>query len=143
MTTRDYILSTLKLNKPRLQSLGVKDVGLFGSYGRNELSQDRDTDILLDFENEKETFNNYTDACNFFEELVKNELVEIFTKNGLSRHLGPKCGGSFLCLKEALEYLRHVKDKGVFILSVSGSEHAKESFLQDEFSSGRSLLLLA
>jgi hypothetical protein len=90
MTTREYILTTLRLNKSKLERLGVKKVGLFGSYLRNEQSKDSDIDILLDFEPDQENFDNYMDACNLFEELFKNEKVEIVTKNGLSPYIGPK-----------------------------------------------------
>ena len=90
MTTREYILTTLRLNKSKLERLGVKKVGLFGSYLRNEQSEDSDIDILLDFEPDQENFDNYMDACNLFEELFNNEKVEIVTKNGLSPYIGPK-----------------------------------------------------
>lgn len=90
MINRDYILTTIKSNKSKLEKLGVKNVGLFGSYIRNEQSKDSDIDILLDFEPDKENFDNYMEACDLFEELFNNEKVEIVTKNGLSPYIGPK-----------------------------------------------------
>lgn len=90
MTNRDYILTTIKSNKSRLKKLGVKDVGLFGSYIRNEQTNNSDIDILLDFEPDMENFDNYMEACDLFEELFNNEKVEIVTKNGLSPYIGPK-----------------------------------------------------
>lgn len=90
MTTREFILTKLKSNKPKLQSLGVKTVGLFGSYVRNEQSTESDIDILIDFEPSKENFDNFISACNLFEDIFKNERVEVVTKNRLSPHIGPK-----------------------------------------------------
>jgi len=90
MTTKEYILSTIRFNKPKFEKLGVINIGLFGSYLRAEQSKDSDIDILLDFEPSKENFDNYMDACDLFEELFKNEKVEIVTKNGLSPYIGPK-----------------------------------------------------
>lgn len=90
MTKREYILATLKSNKPKLERLGVRNVGLFGSYSRNEETKDSDIDILLDFEPDQENFDNYMEACDLFEELFRNERVEIVTKNGLSPYIGPK-----------------------------------------------------
>jgi predicted nucleotidyltransferase len=29
-------------------------------------------------------------VCDLFEDLFKNEKVEVVTKNGLSKHIGPK-----------------------------------------------------
>ncbi len=90
MTNKDYILTTLRLNKPKFEKLGVKNVGLFGSYLHNEQSKDSDIDLLLDFEPDKENFDNYMDACDLFEQLFNNEKVEIVTRNGLSPYIGPK-----------------------------------------------------
>ena len=90
MINKDYILTTIKLNKSKLEKLGIKNVGLFGSYIRNEQSDDSDIDILLDFEPDKENFDNYMKAYDLFEELFSNEKVEIVTKNGLSPYIGPK-----------------------------------------------------
>lgn len=90
MTTRDNILATLRSNKLRFEKLGVRNVGLFGSYVRNEQSDGSDIDLLLDFEPEEENFDNFMSACELFEELFSNEKVEVVTKNGLSLYIGPK-----------------------------------------------------
>lgn len=90
MTTRDNILATLRSNKLRFEKLGVRNVGLFGSYVRNEQSDGSDIDLLLDFEPEEENFDNFMSACDLFEELFSNEKVEVVTKNGLSLYIGPK-----------------------------------------------------
>jgi len=90
MLNREHILTIIKANKSKLEVLGVKNVGLFGSFGRNEQSKNSDIDILLDFEPDEENFDNYMEACDLFEELFKNEKVEIVTKNGLSPYIGPK-----------------------------------------------------
>lgn len=90
MTTKDYILAILKSNKSNLSKFGIKDVGLFGSYIRGEESEQSDIDILIDFEPEMESYDNYMAAYDLFELLFKNERVEIVTKNGLSPYIGPK-----------------------------------------------------
>jgi predicted nucleotidyltransferase len=90
MTTKDYILSALKTNKKTLYRLGIREIGLFGSYSRNEQSDKSDIDILIVFEPELENYDNYMAVCDIFEELFKNEKVEIVTKNGLSPYIGPR-----------------------------------------------------
>lgn len=90
MTTREDILLKLKTNMPKLSKLGIRQVGLFGSYLRNEQSSNSDIDLLIDFEPEKETFDTYMAAYDFFERIFKNERIEVVTKNGLSPHIGPK-----------------------------------------------------
>lgn len=90
MTTKENIISVLKTHKPALSRYGVSNIGLFGSYLRNEQSKRSDIDLLIDFEPDKESFDNYMAVYDIFENLFKNEKVEIVTKNGLSRHIGPK-----------------------------------------------------
>jgi predicted nucleotidyltransferase len=83
-------LTTLKKNKQQLSKFGIKDVGLFGSYARNEQSDKSDIDILIDFDPEMENLDNYMTVCDIFEQLFRTEKVEVVTKNGLSAYVGPK-----------------------------------------------------
>ena len=50
MTTKDQILTKLKANKPEFSKFGISDIGLFGSYLRNQQTADSDIDLLIDFE---------------------------------------------------------------------------------------------
>ena len=90
MTTKENIIATLKSYKPELSKFGVKNIGLFGSYLRNEQSDKSDIDLLIDFEPGKENFDNYMAVYDIFESIFKDEKVEVVTKNGLSKHIGPK-----------------------------------------------------
>jgi uncharacterized protein len=90
MTTKENILSTLYTHKFELSKFGVSSVGLFGSYLHNKQSPKSDIDLLIDFEPEKENFDNYMAVYDIMETLFNNEKVEIVTKNGLSKHIGPK-----------------------------------------------------
>ena len=90
MTTRENILNTLRLHKQEFSDLGIRNVGLFGSYLRNEQSNNSDIDLLIDFEPEKENFDNYMAVYDIFENIFKNEKIEVVTKNGLSNYIGPK-----------------------------------------------------
>lgn len=80
----------MKKHKSELSKFGIQDIGLFGSYVRDEQSERSDIDILVDFEPDKENFDNYMAAYDYFENLFKNEKIEIVTKNGLSPYIGPK-----------------------------------------------------
>ncbi len=90
MTTKDFILTTITANRQKLNQFGIINVGLFGSYARNKQSDMSDIDILIDFEPKMENYDNYMAVCEIFEQLFKNEKVEIVTKNGLSPYIGPK-----------------------------------------------------
>ena len=90
MTSKEYILSMLKAKRADLSSKGIREVGLFGSYARNEQTELSDIDILVDFDPEKETFDNYMAVYELLEKLFKDTKVEVVTKNGLSPYIGPK-----------------------------------------------------
>jgi len=90
MTTKDNILKELRNNKQKLTKFGIRNVGLFGSYLRNEQSSDSDIDLLVEFDSDKETFDNFMAVCDLFENIFKNQRIEVVTKNGLSPYIGPK-----------------------------------------------------
>ena len=90
MINKEYILSTLKSKRADFSAIGIREVGLFGSYARNEQTEQSDIDILVDFDPEKETFDNYMAVYELLEKLFKNIKVEVVTKNGLSPYIGPK-----------------------------------------------------
>ena len=90
MTTKEYIMRTIKSNKKDILRFGIKEIGLFGSYIRDEQSENSDIDILIDFEPDKENFDNYMAVYDIIEKLFKNQRVEIVTKNGLSPYIGPR-----------------------------------------------------
>jgi predicted nucleotidyltransferase len=90
MLTKDNILIALRTNKQKLRKFGIRDVGLFGSHINNEQSSESDIDLLIDFEPEKENFDNFMAVYDLFEHIFKNEKIEVVTKNGLSPYIGPK-----------------------------------------------------
>lgn len=90
MTTKENIIATLKTNKAELLKFGVVNIGLFGSYLRNEQSNTSDIDLLIDFEPGKENFDNYMAAYDVIQRIFENQKVEVVTKNGLSKYIGPK-----------------------------------------------------
>ncbi len=90
MSNSDYILSIIKTHKGELQRFGVKDIGLFGSYARGEQNVNSDIDILVDFFEDKESFDNLMGLYDFLEKIFQNEKIEVVTKNGLSPYIGPR-----------------------------------------------------
>jgi len=90
MTSKEYILSEIKQQKRELHNLGIVKIGLFGSYVREEQSEKSDIDILIEFEPEKENFDNYMSVYDILENMFRNEKIEIVTKNGLSPYIGPQ-----------------------------------------------------
>ena len=89
MLNKQHIKEKLTKQKERLKSFGIRQIGLFGSYVRNEQTSDSDIDILIDFNSEEETFDNFMSVSDLLEKIFKGYKVEIVTKNGLSKYIGP------------------------------------------------------
>ncbi len=81
-------MDEIKNHKHELSKFGIQHIGLFGSYARNEPSNQSDIDILIDFEPDEENFDNYMAVYDYIENMFKNEKIEIVTKNGLSPNIG-------------------------------------------------------
>ena len=87
-TTKRDVLKTLQQNSARLQALGVKRLGLFGSFAREEQKPASDIDLLVEFQPGKKTFDNFMELSFLLEELLQRR-VELVTTESLSPYLGP------------------------------------------------------
>ena len=86
MLSKGDIFSRLKAKKPILQNYGINDIGVFGSCLNETYTENSDIDLLLDFQEENENFDNYIAVCELLENLFKDQKIDIVTKNGLSAH---------------------------------------------------------
>jgi len=86
--TKEDIISLLRQSKAKLGSLGVKSIGLFGSFVRGDSSSQSDVDILIEFNSDKMTYDNFIDTCFFLEELFNHE-VEVVTADSISPYIKP------------------------------------------------------
>jgi len=74
---------------PDIKKLGVKRLGLFGSYVRDSQNPQSDIDILVEFEDGKKTFDNFMHLAFLLEEVL-HQPVELVTKESLSPYIGPR-----------------------------------------------------
>ncbi|OEF99973.1 nucleotidyltransferase [Vulcanibacillus modesticaldus] len=74
MLDEKKILKILSDNKDTIKKYGVKKIGLFGSYLRNEQTNESDIDLIVEFEAGQKTFDNYMDLKFELEELFKKEI---------------------------------------------------------------------
>ena len=86
MNKQSVISLLRKAKQPLSQSCGVKQLGLFGSTVRE--SNTESSDILIDFEDDKETYSNFLLACEILEKLFDRLKVDIVTLKGLSPFIG-------------------------------------------------------
>jgi hypothetical protein len=75
MLTKQEIISCLKDHKPLLQEkFYVKEIGLFGSFARNEANEQSDIDLLVEIDAPLEIYKNTKEA-------LLNYLKKLFGKN--------------------------------------------------------------
>ena len=89
MKTKNEILRILKKELPRLRNeYGVKTIGLFGSYSREEQSVGSDVDILVQFERPVGFFK-FIALEEYLKERI-GENVEIVTEDALKPYIKPR-----------------------------------------------------
>ncbi|MEW6220991.1 MAG: nucleotidyltransferase domain-containing protein [Thermodesulfobacteriota bacterium] len=88
INTKQDVFSILCQQHPRLTALGVRRIGLFGSFVRGEQHPESDIDILVEFVPEQKTFDNFMELSFFLEEILEHK-IELVTIESLSPYLGP------------------------------------------------------
>lgn len=84
--TRQQILAALDANAELLKKQGVRRIGLFGSFARNQGRARSDMDFLVEFE--RPTFDNYMNLAFSLEKLFSRH-IDLVTLDGLSNHIRP------------------------------------------------------
>ena len=82
------VLKRLHSLKGQLSTVGVSQLGLFGSTVRDENTPTSDIDILLDFTAGQETYPNFLSACQILENSFKRIKLDVVTRKGLSPYIG-------------------------------------------------------
>lgn len=86
--TKQDILNVLDQRRDDLRALGVRRIGLFGSFVRGEQRPDSDIDLLVEFEPGRKTFDSFMELCFLLEEILQHR-IELVTIESLSPYLGP------------------------------------------------------
>jgi len=82
------IISVIRENKDKIGSFGIKRLGIFGSFVREQQRTESDVDLLAEFEKESKTFDNFIHACFFLEDVLERP-VELVTAESLSPYIKP------------------------------------------------------
>ena len=73
------IIKEIEKNKKEIKKLGVKKIGLFGSFAKNKQRKKSDIDILVSFN--KLDFDNYTNLQFFLEKKFGRKIDLVIEKN--------------------------------------------------------------
>jgi predicted nucleotidyltransferase len=88
LQTKQEIVEAILKNQPQIKALGVKRLGLFGSFVHGEQRTDSDVDILVEFKRDQKTFDHFMQLSFFLEDLL-GRAVELVTLESLSPYIGP------------------------------------------------------
>jgi len=89
MLSKKHIKDEISSNGLLMRQHGISKIGLFGSFARQEQKSGSDIDILVDFQQDKETFDNFMAICDLLDNIFKGYKVEVVTTGGLSPYIGP------------------------------------------------------
>lgn len=85
---KEQIFRLLQSNDRQIRDFGVKKIGLFGSFAKNQQTNLSDVDILVEFEKGKKSYKSFIRLAFFLEELLGRK-VDLITDKSLSPFLGP------------------------------------------------------
>jgi uncharacterized protein len=97
VSSKQEIIKRIQQNNAVIKAMGISSIGLFGSFVKNEASENSDVDLLIEFEQGQKNYTNYIRVAYFLEELMGRK-TEVLTKKGLSKYIGPQ-------ILETVEYV--------------------------------------
>jgi len=87
--TKSQVFSLLYEHQQELRRFGVKQCGVFGSFVRDAIHDKSDVDILVVFEPDQKTFDNFMHLSFFLEDLF-GRAVDLITIESLSPYIGSR-----------------------------------------------------
>ncbi len=88
VVNKQDIIDLLKENSPKLHELGVKRIGIFGSFVTGTQTAKSDVDLLVEFNKGHKNFRNFMGTANFTEAILGRN-VDLLTPESLSPYIGP------------------------------------------------------
>lgn len=86
--TKKQILALIQANQAQIKTFGVKKLGLFGSFMRNQQHNESDIDLLVEFEPGQKSFDNFIQLSFLLEDILQRP-VELVTLESLSPYIVP------------------------------------------------------
>ncbi len=76
-------LATIERQLDQIQSLGVRRIGVFGSYARGEAMTESDVDVYVEFDDDQRTYDNYFELYELLEKIL-GRPVDLVTDKALN-----------------------------------------------------------
>ncbi|MBA3965669.1 MAG: nucleotidyltransferase family protein [Nitrospirales bacterium] len=88
LLTKQEIFERIQENQTRIRALGVRKIGLFGSFLRSQQTASSDVDLLVEFDEGEKTFDHFMELSFLLEDLF-DLPIELVTPESLSPYIGP------------------------------------------------------
>ena len=75
-------------NQEKIRSFGVVQLGVFGSFVRDQAHENSDVDFFIHFDPQFKTLKNFVGLGDMLEELTGRK-IELVTPQSLSKYIGP------------------------------------------------------
>jgi hypothetical protein len=86
--TKEELLKIISERQNQIKGFGVKRCGIFGSFVHKKHTAHSDIDVLVEFEPNQKTFDNFMHLAVFLDELF-GRRVDLVTVESLSPYIGP------------------------------------------------------
>jgi len=89
MFNGNSVVAIIRKKNSELKVLGVKKIGIFGSFARREQHHKSDIDVLVEFQRGQKRFDNYMDVKFMLESLFRRK-VDLVMKGSLKPRIKEK-----------------------------------------------------
>lgn len=89
VSTKREVVERLTAQSAAILGVGVRRLGLFGSFLTDRPRVDSDVDLLVEFDPARKNFDNYWQLSELLEQELKRS-VDLLTTESLSPYIGPR-----------------------------------------------------
>ena len=86
VSTKQEVMAILQENLDNFASFGVTEIGLFGSFVREEQTEQSDVDLLVNLQNP--SWDNFCKLLDFTEALFKGRKIDLIAENSIDGYEG-------------------------------------------------------
>lgn len=94
--TKHEIVEIIQANRERFAEFGVSEIGLFGSFVREEANEESDIDLLVNLSNHG--YENFCQLIDFTQSLFEGRKVDLITEDSIN-----EINGIYIC--KEVEYV--------------------------------------
>lgn len=89
VTNKRDVFDRLIANRQSILDMGVRRLGIFGSFASGQPIDSSDVDLLVEFDPVRKSFDAYWGLSQLLEQALQRP-VDLLTSESLSPHLGPR-----------------------------------------------------